>query len=255
MEWATKRKIIYGVSVVFLILSFVFYKTRTIIFPAPTCFDKKQNGYETGTDCGGTCSLRCFSDVSIVEAEWSRAIRTSPNTYDLVGMLANKNINSAPLFVSYIFTVFNKNGKILDIEEGSTTVLLAGEFPVIKQNIFISEAPAKVLLKLNQEPYYAVNENPQVPSVRITSFTYQSGDISRIYVNIINTTRNVYLKLPIRMVAYDEYDNAIAVGESIIPSLGKEEQKQITFVWHSPLPTAPTRVRAYPIISPFSVVR
>lgn len=255
MEWATKRKIIYAVATILLVISFVVYKTRTIIFPTPTCFDNKKNGFESDVDCGGTCSLRCISEVSMIEVDWVNAIKTSNNTYDFAGMLSNKNINSAPLSISYVFTAINKNGDVIKNVKGDTNVLVSGNFPVIKQNVELLEKPAKLLLKLQQNPYYATFENPKVPFVRVSNFSYESGSISRIYVDIVNTTRNVYLKLPLRMVAFDEYDNAIAVGESIIPSLDKEEQKQVVFVWHSPLSSTPTKVRAYPIISPFSTLR
>ena len=30
---------------------------------APTCFDKLQNGQETGIDCGGTCQLKCNNQL------------------------------------------------------------------------------------------------------------------------------------------------------------------------------------------------
>ncbi|MEI6810428.1 MAG: hypothetical protein WCK60_00040 [Candidatus Nomurabacteria bacterium] len=255
MEWATKRKIIYAVAAILVIVSFVVYQMRNVLFPAPTCFDKKQNGFESGVDCGGTCSLRCTADISIVKVDWSRAIKVSNNTYDFAGMLSNKNINSATMSISYVFTAFNKSGEVIKTVTGDTIVLVSGSFPVIKQNIILSEPPAKLLLKLNQEPYYATFENPKVAFIRVNNFSYEPGDITRIYIDIANTTRNVYLKLPIRMVAYDEHDNAIAVGENIIPSLDKEEQKQLVFVWHSPLSVSPTKVRAYPIISPFSVFR
>lgn len=253
MDWATKRKVIYGVAAILIVISFVVYQTRNILFPAPTCFDKKQNGYESGVDCGGICSLRCDSDISLVQVDWSRAIKSSGNTYDFVAMLSNKNINSAPLSLSYTFVAYNKNGEIIKSVTGDTIVIVANSFPVIKQNVALSETPVKVLLKLNQEPYYATLENPKTQSIRVNNFSYEPGSITRIYVDIENTTRNIYLKLPIRMVAFDEHDNAIAVGENILPSLDKEEKKQVVFVWHSPLLTSPTKVRAYPIISPFSV--
>lgn len=252
MDWATKRKIIYGVAAILIVISFALYQTRTILFPIPNCFDKTQNGYESGVDCGGICSLRCTSDISLVQVDWTRAIRVSGNTYDFVGMLSNKNINSAPVSLTYTFIAFNKNGEIIKSVTGDTIVLVASSFPVIKQSVALSEAPAKLLLKLKQEPYYATSENPKIQSIRATNFSYQNGDITRIYVDIENTTRNIYLKLPIRMVAYDERNNAIAVGENILPSLDKEEQKQVVFVWHSPLSATPTKVRAYPVISPFS---
>ncbi|MCX6757057.1 MAG: hypothetical protein NTW35_02830 [Candidatus Nomurabacteria bacterium] len=255
MDWATKRKIIYAVAAIILAVSFLVYETRTIIFPEPNCFDQKKNGFESDIDCGGTCSLRCNADISMVTVDWTRAIKVSGNVYDFVGMLSNKNINSSPVKISYTFTAFYKNGEVIKTVKGDTIVLVSGSFPVIKQNVLLAEPPSELVLKLTQEPYYTTLENPKISSVRVANFTYEPGDITRIYVDIVNTTRNIYLKLPIRMIAYDEHDNAIAVGENIVPSLDKEETKKVVFVWHSPFSSAPIKVRAYPIISPFSVFR
>ncbi len=251
MYWATKRKIIYAFASVTILIIFFLYEFRSVVFPDPTCFDTKKNGYESGIDCGGTCSLRCTADIALVSVDWATALKTSRNTYDFVGMLSNKNINSAPVSLSYIFIALNKKGEVMKTSVGSTTSLTDSSFPIISQNISLTEEPGSLLVRVTQAPYYATAEKPRSPFVQVSDFRYEPGSISRIYVTIKNTTRNIYLKLPIRMVAYDENNNVVVVGESILPSLEKEEIKEIAFTWHYLLPTTPTKFRAYPIISPF----
>ncbi len=251
MEWAKKRKIIYAFATVTIVLVFAVYQLRGVLFPDPTCFDEKQNGFESGIDCGGTCALKCFNEISPVSVEWSRAIKTSKNTYDFVALLSNKNVNSAPVSLGYIFLALNSKGEVIKSEVGSTTALVSGSFPIIKQNVTINQEPASVIVRVTQSPYYATFENPTSPIIRVTDYRYEAGSISRIYITVTNTSRNVYLKLPIRLVAYDERGNVVATGESILPSLSKEEQRQVVFTWHYTLPTTPTKFRAYPMLSPF----
>lgn len=254
MDWSTKRKVIYGAASIAVILVVFVYEFRSSFFPDPTCFDKKQNGFESGIDCGGTCALKCNNEVTQISVEWARAVKTGSNTYDFVGLVSNKNINSAPKKNDYTFTAFNRKGEIIKSISGNTVSLVGNSFPIIEQNIQISDYPASVVLKVFPSPYFSTQENPKVPFIKVTNFNYEAGDISRIYVSIENVTRNVYLKLPVRMIAYDENDNVIAVGESILPSLDKEEKKDVVFTWHYLLSSAPTKFRAYIMIDPFGLV-
>jgi hypothetical protein len=64
MDWQTRRKIMYALATVITIGAVAVYMLRDTLFPEPTCFDKKQNGYEVAVDCGSICSLRCSSEVA-----------------------------------------------------------------------------------------------------------------------------------------------------------------------------------------------
>src|SRR5574343_1212258 len=120
MDWQTRRKIIYFTATLFTIAAISIYVFREKIFPSPTCFDTKQNGYEVGIDCGGVCSLRCSSEVAPLEVLWTRALQTSSTTYDLVAMISNKNIDNASQKFSYIFTVYDNQGQVMEEISGST---------------------------------------------------------------------------------------------------------------------------------------
>jgi hypothetical protein len=252
MTWATQRKLIYALVVLVFMGALVLYSARDILFPVPTCFDTKKNGDEAGVDCDGSCNLRCIANVQALSVVWSSAIKTGPHMYDVVAMVSNKNISSAPHVVAYTFTLMSKSGDVLATLNGTSPVLLQSDFPVIQQNIPLQEDPARVIVRLVPAPMYAVAQQSTASPIRVTSTQYEPGDTPRIYVTLANTTRTVFMKLPLRMVAYDANDNAIAVGESIIPVLGKEEIQNVPFTWNQYLSSYPVKIRAYPIIDPFT---
>jgi hypothetical protein len=45
-----------------------------------------------------------------------------------------------------------------------------------------------------------------------------------------------------------------AVGQTVVPTLDKEQTKEIIVTWNPPLPFAPTRIDVYPIFDPFDAL-
>ena len=251
MTWRTQRRLIYGVAVIFVVASAVLYIYRDNFFPVPTCFDKKQNGYESGIDCGGTCSLRCTQEVSPLTVLWSRALKTSNNTYDLVTMVSNKNINNASRALGYTFNVYDGYGSLVTTISGTTTAPVDSDFPIIVQNVTLTKRPKDVVTQLMDGPHYTVKELPTSPTIRQTSVHYEAGDIPRVYATITNTKRITISNLPVRVVLFDEFNNALGVGQTIIPFLDKEGVQEISFTWDAPFAKDPSKIIIYPIFDPF----
>lgn len=252
LEWAKKRKIIYGlISIIFIILVSI-YIFRDSIFVTATCVDNKQNGYESGVDCGGTCSLKCTQDVIPLAVSWSRSVKTGPSTYDLVALVSNKNIDNAPRKVGYTFKVYDASGNEIGEIPGVTTVPIDGDFPILAQNVNLTVAPYGVSAVLEANvPHYTVLEKPTMPTLRVTGTRYEPGSISRVYTTLINTKRTTFTNLPVRVLLYDADGNAYAGGQTIIPSLGKEEAKDLVFTWKGGFSFSPTKIRVFPILDPF----
>lgn len=251
MDWQSRRKFLYLLSFVVVILAGTVYVMRDILFPEPTCVDKKQNGFEVGVDCGGVCAVRCTSEVVPLSVLWTQLLRTSSSTYDIVGMVSNKNINHAAHIASYVFTVYDENGVSLGETKGVTLTPVNGDFPIIRQSLSFRAVPKTVSLTLTDGPHYNVNEKPTSPTVSVGNERYESTLKPRVYATVQNRKRMTIRDLPVKVILFDQNNNAYAVGETVIPELGKEEMKEVSFTWNSPLPFAPTRIRAYPIFDPF----
>ncbi len=251
MNWQTRRKVLYAVAVCITIIGLALYIFRDTIFPAPTCSDGKQNGYEVGIDCGGICAPRCSSEVEPLTVLWSRALRTSNTTFDLVALVSNKNINNASHGISYTFVVYNKQGKVIKEVKGETLAPVSGDFPIIQQSISFTEMPRNVVLNIQDGVHYQVNEKPTSPTLRIANERYEAGSIPRVYATVTNTKQVVITDLPVEVLLFDKDNNVYAVGGTVIPRLEKEESKEISFTWNFPLATPPVRIKVYPIFDPF----
>lgn len=234
------------------VIAITVYFSRDLLFPTPTCTDGKQNGYETGTDCGGVCALRCTTEVQIERVVWAQALNTGPSRYDLVALVANKNIDAASQYVSYRFTAYNTLGEVMIVATGTTPTQLDSEFPIIVQNITLPEEPKNVTATLITGKYYKVANTTLTPLTRTTNIRYEKTDVSRVYATVANATRESFSNIPVRALLFDIEGNAYAAGETIIPYLDKDSSKLVSFTWGNVLPKDPSRIRIYPIIDPFS---
>jgi hypothetical protein len=251
MSWESRRKFLYALAVIVMLVAGVVFVLRDSIFPPPTCVDKKQNGYESGVDCGGVCSLRCSQEVSPLTVVWSKALQEERGVYDLVAMINNNNINNASLETGFTFTIYDVAGSVIGTIHGSTTAPLGGKFPIIVQNVPLTKAPFNIVTTLSDGPHFSVEENPITPSVKVTDRAYEVGQVPRVYARIVNTKRAEIRNLPIKVLLFDESDNVYAVGQTLVPVLDKEEVKDVVFTWNAPFRTAPTRIGVYPIFNPF----
>lgn len=252
MNWHTRRRLIYALAVLLTVSAVTVYVLRDTLFPEPSCFDNRQNGFEVGVDCGGTCSLRCTQEVIPLTTKWSRALRTSSGTYDLVAMVSNKNINNAPRSLAYVFTAYDAEGAVLKQLFGTSTAPIDGDFPVIIQNVQLSQMPASVSAQLFDGPHFTVQEKPTSPTLRTSGIRYEAGVIPRVYAILTNTRRITIENLRVRVLVYDANDNVYAAGETLIPFLDKEESKNISYTWNAPFKEYPTKIRIFPIFDPFT---
>ena len=251
-DWSIKRKLIYALAALFFITASSLYIFRDTVFPNPTCFDDKQNGFESGVDCGGTCSLRCKEDIIPLSVVWSRALPTSSTTYDFVALISNKNIDNAPRQIQYLFVAYDATGAEFYTEKGETRVPIDGDFPIVMQNVVLKKEPTEVTVRLQSSvPHYKVLEKPANPTLRLTGTRYEQGSIPRVYSTITNMKRLPFSDLPVRVVLYDAGGNAYGVGETVVPYLGKEETKELVFTWDQAFKEAPTKIRVFPILDPF----
>lgn len=254
MYWETKRKLLYAFAVIVALSGIIVFSIRDRIFPPPTCVDTIQNGYESGVDCGGGCALKCTQEVSPLSVVWSKAVRSGQNIYDLVALVSNANIDNASREVGYTFTLYNNGGQIIGQLSGSTTAPLDGKFPLIIQNVPISTPPASVMVALHDGPHYSVRESPSSPTIRVPKRRFENGTTPRVYATLLNTKRIEITNLPVRVLLYDEKDNVYAIGQTIVPSIGKEGMKEVVFTWNESLPVAPTRIEVYPFFNPFDAI-
>jgi hypothetical protein len=254
MNWDTRRKVLYALVVVIIVITGTVFVLRDTLFPAPTCVDGKQNGFEAGIDCGGTCALVCKQDVSPLNVVWSKAVSSKVGEYDLVALISNSNINNASLELGYKFSLYDAEAKFITTIQGTTTAPLDGKFPIIISGVKLSKKPSNVVVTLYDTSHYTVKENPTSPTIKVTDRWFESGGIARVYARLVNTKRLEINNLQVRALLYDVNDNVYAVGETMVPFIPKEGVKEVVFTWHETMQNKPTRIEIYPIFNPFEAI-
>ena len=152
ITWSLRRQIIYTI----ILVGFVSILAYSIIAPSlnrpPTCADNKQNGNETGVDCGGTCARACMSQVEAVSVLWARAFRVIPGRYNAVAYLVNHNKNAA---VEKIITGFVLPTPIMFTSASAREALLFRREAILRFSnpASISGIPFLLLFLLNLRRY------------------------------------------------------------------------------------------------------
>ncbi len=140
MGWAAQRQLFY-VTVLIVFFSVMGFLVGYPYFNKPaTCTDNKQNGTETGVDCGGSCLKACIEQVDKISTLWSRAFRVVPGRYNAVAYLENHNKNSAISRISYKFRFADKDNLYIGKREGEAFIPPAGRFAIFEPGIDVGNS-------------------------------------------------------------------------------------------------------------------
>ena len=93
-QWSRNRKKIIFAIIVFVLVVLIGAPLFFLFYRAPTCSDKKQNGDETGVDCGGSCQLLCTAEsLPLILKGDPRVLAVKDNAFEIVALIENSNTN------------------------------------------------------------------------------------------------------------------------------------------------------------------
>ena len=239
MPWALKRQLIYTSVVVFVLAFFAFL----IIFPqlnkAPTCFDGKQNGEETGVDCGGSCMIACTKQVDHLSVLWARIFRVVPGRYNAVAYLENQNENMAIYKIGYRFRFADKDNVYIGKRDGFTYVPPSGKFTVFAPAIDVGNTiPVYTSFEFTEDPVWV-----KVPSEKVDQLKVEVSDIKlenettspALSATITNKSLFRIPEVSVTSILYDALGNAVSTSHTVIDVLKPEEKTQVNFTWREPI--------------------
>lgn len=235
MTWGLKRQI-FSIAIVVLFIAFSVF---IILYPSlnkpPSCVDRKQNGSETGIDCGGACARACLSQVSPMSVLWARAFRVIPGRYNAVAYVVNHNKNVAVQKINYRFRFADKNNVYIGKREGSTFVPLGSNFAVFEPGIDIGNSiPVYTTFEFTQVPDWL-----QVPQNKINQLKVLISDIQltdekgspHLLATIKNTSLFTIPNVGVVVILYDAGGNAVSTSRTYLNELGPLETSDINFTW------------------------
>jgi len=256
MSWASRRQFKY-LSILFLvIILIVFAFTYKIIFKKPTCTDNKQNGIETGIDCGGSCLLMCKSDVYDPSVIWSRAFHVVGNNYNLVAFVENQNKNSGVVKASYEFRVYDTNNKLLGRREGITFIPPNQQFAVFESRFDSGQSSIKNVTFEFLSPLVWIKRIPSIQTlpIKVDKIVFDDNKDNPILSAIINNDSIYDLpEFDVIAILYDIDNNAINASKTHKDKLLSNSSLPIFFTWPEVLSAFPATKDILIMINPFSV--
>lgn len=251
-QWAAKRQlaIFIGLLAFFAIVAFMILWPR--ISKEPTCNDGKQNGEESGVDCGGSCLLMCTEDVSESVVLFSRAFNVSGDVYNAVAEVENPNPELLGLSRPYEFRFYDKENQFI-------TRVIGFAYLAPNKTSFIFEDGIKTGNReiarttfswLESGNWYKVNkENIRRYNVSIDSFSVTNENTKpKIEASVTNKSDISLPAIDVVVVVFGENGNAIASSKTVTNTMFVDSSQSIYFTWPNPFPEKYSRVEFFPVI-------
>lgn len=255
MSWARKQQFKYAMIVLGFLILIILLFTYPIIFKKPSCFDGKQNGQETGIDCGGECLLVCQNESYEPVVLWSRAFPVTNNIYNLVALVENQNQSVATEKIFYEFRAYNQDNILIGRREGSTYLPANQQFLVFEPKFDGVENQVKSV-SFEFKPNNAWSKKPPITQtfpVFIRDITLSSDEAPVLKARITNESIYNFPEFDVVTVLYDGERNAISASQTYKEGLKSNESLDVFFSWPKPFDREPVYKEVWIQINPFSV--
>ncbi|MEZ4103586.1 MAG: hypothetical protein R3B55_03505 [Candidatus Paceibacterota bacterium] len=257
LTWSSKRKLTYLSIVLFVLAVMALIVVWPYFNREPTCFDRKQNGDESGIDCGGSCLMACSAQSYQLVTLWSRAFPVDNGIYNLMAYVENQNREAGIAKINYEFRVYDENNIFLGRREGSTFITSNDRSAIFEAGIDAgNRVPSRVDFTFTNVPaWIKINrEQRNALSVSVEDKVISNVfDSPKVTANVVNKTLLEIKDLDVFLILYDENDNVINVSKTFVRNLPKNSKLPIVFTWPEPLAKNPSRVDIFPQVNIFEL--
>jgi hypothetical protein len=203
----------------------------------PTCFDGTKNGDERGIDCGGSCKLLCTSEALTPVVLWSKVFNISDDLYTATAYIQNPNINSKNPLVTYKFSLFDANNKLITVREGNTSIPKNKKFAVFETGFILKSAKPKSA-RFEFTGFSQWEKDTKVePEVTVKNSTLLFASTTP---RVTGTIHNESLSEDVSYVeldalVFDADQNVIGTSRTYIDNLRANSSQDFIFTWPQPL--------------------
>lgn len=235
-EWSEKRKILYALAFAGVIILLAAYPVYQVTHPAPTCFDQKQNGTETGVDCGGSCVSVCTAEVKPPHVVWAKAFLLEGGRYDLGAYVENANVGAGIKNARYTFKVFDNVGNILAEKKGETELAPVSTILLFATGVTLLGNPdhVDVVFDASDLTHWVrastASSIPATKNQRMRS-TDTKPRLDAILIN--NDPMNEVSGLALGAIIYDARRHPVAISSTYVNNIPVSGEQPIFFTWPS----------------------
>lgn len=238
-SWSRKRKRIIFLIVFVALIIFVGGPVYFLFYRAPTCFDSKLNGNETGVDCGGSCQLLCTSDsLPLILKGDPKVLRVTENLFETVVLVENPNANGEIYRAGYIFRLYDTSNSLpIKIIEGETYVPKGATFAVFQPPFSIESGsvPTRTTFEWKPETLVWKQNSVPVPEIVTTDLSLSRKDANpRLDVNLENLSLEDIRNIDLVALLSDETGSIFAASKTFVDKLPASGRVPVVFTWPRP---------------------
>ena len=239
-SWAKNRKrMIFGLVFLFLILV-IGLPLFLLIYQKPTCSDGKQNGDETGVDCGGSCSRLCaVESLPLVVKGDPRILKVATSTYEVVALINNLNSNAEVSRARYKFKLFDGQS-LAPVKTIEGSEFIAPGETLIFEGPFESETPLVRATFEWEDSSIVFKKSVSRGKVEVRNLIFKD---SRVEASVKNLSLENVSKIDLSAVIFDQNGNIFAASKTFINKLKPGEETRAIFTWPAPLNGQPAEIR------------
>ena len=257
ISWATKRQLSYFSIIFGAILIGLFILIYPSFNKEPTCFDGKQNGDESGIDCGGSCQKVCTPQALQLVTLWARTFKVADGKYNVMAYVENQNRESGIPIISYEFKIYDDSNIFIAQRTGTTFITSNDRTAIFEGGIETgNRIPARVVFSFTSAPTWIKVDRDQRNALAVSAedkvlsnpFTQP-----KLEAQIVNKTFNKLRNVDVYALLYDGDNNVLEASKTLIDSLDKSSKKGVVFTWPKPLGEQPTRIDIFPQVNIFEL--
>ena len=239
-EWSRNRKRTILILIFFVLIVLIGLPLFFLFYRTPTCGDGKQNGVETGVDCGGACARLCTAEsLPLILKGDPRVLRVANNTFEVVALVENPNSTGEVYRASYTFTLYDAQGtapiKIIEgetyVPRGMTFALFEGPF-----SIESGAVPTRAVLEWQEETF-----NWQKNATKIPELMVRESKLSRLDTNnprldavVENLSLENISNIDLVALLSNKTGSIFAASKTFVDTLPVGGRVPVVFSWPQP---------------------
>lgn len=237
--WSRRRKLTILSVIIFVLLFLIGAPFFFLFYRAPTCFDGKQNGGETGVDCGGPCQLLCPAEsLPLILKGDPRVINLGDNIFEVAALVDNPNISGEVLDAGYTIRLYSASSAIpVRVIEGSTYVPKGDSFVILEGPFELGAGivPTRATLEWKLDTLKWIENVLPAPGISLKNSRLSREDSApRLDVDVENFSLEGISNIDLIALVSDGSGNILAASRTFVEYLPPGRSVPAVFIWRKP---------------------
>lgn len=213
-------------------------------YRAPSCTDGKQDGTETGVDCGGNvCTTLCADQAPNISVEWARAVKVADGVYHAVALIHNPDTSAGGSF-PYKVSLYDASNILIAERSGTFAIGPGEEAPLFEPNIATgARVPVRAFVDAGRGVWRRATRTT-LP-ITVVSFALDATS-TRLTATLENTTPSPISGTIAIALLYDAAGVLITASQAHVDTLPPRARTDVSFTWPVPFPALPAHIDIIP---------